>query len=141
MTEKENIALKSYGNGATCSQAVISAYIDEIGLDRETAYRLLEGFGGGFGGMQEVCGAFSGACAVISFLHSDGSVEAKTKLDTYKQIRKAAEIFEEKYGAIRCYDVLHGEHPKPFKCGMKVKDAVAVVEMYRNNKENGVLAE
>lgn len=139
MTEKERVALKSYSNGCTCSQAVISAYIEELGIDRSTAYRLMEGFGGGFGGMQEVCGAFSGACAVISFLNSDGSLESKTKLDTYQHIRNASEKFEKKYGAIRCIDVLQGNKPKPFTCGMKVKDAVQLVEMYRKTIENGEL--
>lgn len=50
-------ALHNYGKGYTCAQAVLCAYAQDMGLDMETAYKMIEGFGGGFGGMQEVCSA------------------------------------------------------------------------------------
>ena len=61
MEEKLKAAGQAYGSGFTCSQAVFCAFADELGLDERTAYRIMEGFGGGFGALQEVCGAFS-AC-------------------------------------------------------------------------------
>ncbi|MSA02018.1 hypothetical protein GKG47_10705 [Lactonifactor sp. BIOML-A3] len=127
MEEKLKVAGQAYGNGYTCSQAVFCAFADELGLDEKTAYRIMEGFGGGFGAMQEVCGAFSAAVAVISFYMSSGSMDGKSKADTYRAVRRAAEIFKQEYGAIRCKEILHGNAPKAFQCGMKVKDAVLVV--------------
>ena len=98
-----------------------------MGLDETTAYKMMEGFGGGFGAMQEVCGALCVAAAVISYYTSSGSMDGKSKGKTYKAIRRAAEIYEQEYGSIRCREILHGNAPKAFQCGMKVKDAVLVV--------------
>lgn len=128
VTEKLKTASENYQKGYTCSQAVISAFARDLGLNEQTAYRLFEGFGGGFGGKQEVCGAFSAACAVISFYKSTGTMDGTSKADTYKFIRQAADVFEKEYGSIRCKEILHGNSPKAFQCGMKVKDAVLTVE-------------
>ena len=98
-----------------------------MGLDETTAYKIMEGFGGGFGAMQEVCGAFCAAAAVISYYTSSGSMDGESKGKNYRAIRRAAEIYEQEYGSIRCREILHGNTPKAFQCGMKVKDAVLVV--------------
>ena len=60
----------AYEKGLTCSQAVFCAYTKDMGIDETTACRMMEGFGGGFGGMQEVCGALTAATAIISFYSS-----------------------------------------------------------------------
>lgn len=137
MEKRVTQALKNYGSGYTCAQAVLCAYAEDMGLDMETAYRMLEGFGGGFGGMQEVCGALSAAFAVISYYSSDGKIEGgRTKPETYARIREAAEYFREQYGSIVCHEVLGGAKPQPFKCGAKVKLAAEIVEKLINNEED-----
>lgn len=50
VAEKLKIASQNYQNGYTCSQAVFSAFAEEMGVNLELAYRMFEGFGGGFGG-------------------------------------------------------------------------------------------
>lgn len=127
MEEKLRIAEEAYKNGCTCSQAVIAPFAEDLGLTAETAYLIMEGFGGGFGGKQEVCGAFSAAVVVLSFYCSSGSLDGKSKAFTYKVIRRTAELFEAEYGSVRCREILHGESPKAFQCGMKVQDAVIVI--------------
>lgn len=121
---------------------MFSAFAEEIGINPILAYRLFEGFGGGFGGKQEVCGAFSAAVAVISYYASTGSMDGKSKLNTYKIIQRAVEMFEHEYGSIRCKEILHGNSPKAFQCGMKVKDAVLmasqIVEELKQNEEKVV---
>lgn len=59
VTEKLKTASENYQKGYTCSQAVISVFACDIGINEQTAYRLFESFGSGFGVKQEVCGAFS----------------------------------------------------------------------------------
>ena len=88
MEEKLKLAGQAYGNGCTCSQAVFCAFAGDMGLDKTTAYKLMEGFGGGFGAMQEVCGAFCAAAAVISYYTSSGSMDGKSKEKTKKKQRK-----------------------------------------------------
>lgn len=137
MREKLKIAVESYKNGCTCSQAVISAFAEDMGLSAETAYRIMEGFGGGFGGRQEVCGAFSAAVAVVSFYCSSGSMDGKSKAETYKIINRLAELYEERYGSVVCREILNGEKPRPFKCGGKVADAViAACRILSEEKKN-----
>ncbi|MDO4556977.1 MAG: C-GCAxxG-C-C family protein [Lachnospiraceae bacterium] len=135
---KLKLAGEAYEKGYTCSQAVFCAFVDEMGIDEEIAIKIMEGFGGGMGGLQEVCGALSGAFAVISYLYHDGKTGARdNRALIYRKIREAGEKFRIEYNGITCYDVLHGEKPKAFKCGMKVKDAAMIVtEILKQSMEN-----
>lgn len=136
LCERLKYASQSYAGGYTCSQAVFCKFAEEMGLREETAYRIMEGFGGGFGALQEVCGAFCAATAVISFYMSSGSMDGESKAETYQAVRRAAEIYEQEYGSVRCREILHGNNPKAFQCGMKVKDAVLMV--YKVLEEKGI---
>ena len=127
MEEKLKLAGRAYGNGCTCSQAVFCALARDMGMDETLAYKIMEGFGGGFGALQEVCGAFVAAVAIISWHTSSGSGDGASKPETYCAVQRAAEIFRQEYGSIRCKEILHGQAPKAFQCGMKVKDAVLLV--------------
>lgn len=126
--EKLKTAADQYGKGCNCAQAVFSAFAEDMGIAPQTALRMMEGFGCGMGGMQGVCGALSAACAIISYYCCDGTVgnDSKTQ-ETYKKVQRAFEVFQHEYGGITCREILHGEHPRPFQCCMKVKDAVLMV--------------
>ena len=76
LDERLKIATQNYAGGYTCSQAVISAFLDEMDLDREAALRLMEGYGGGLGGTQEVCGALSAAAG--AFPATDSQAQSPT---------------------------------------------------------------
>lgn len=139
MDHKLRVAGQAYKEGFTCSQAVFCAYAMDMGIDETTACRIMEGFGGGFGGMQEVCGAIVAATAIISFYLSDGipkSEEAHKKV--YDKVRRAAKIFENEYGGVTCREVLHGECPKAFQCGMKVKDTVLIINRILEETSKGI---
>lgn len=128
MDDKLKLAGQAYGKGFTCSQAVFCAYASDMGIDETTACRIMEGFGGGFGGMQEVCGALAAATAIISFYSSEGTPgNGEKRKKVYEKVCRAAEIFQKEYGGITCWEVLHGESPKAFQCGMKVKDTVLII--------------
>lgn len=138
MDEKFRKAAQAYGAGCTCSQAVFCAFAEDLGLDEQTALKLIEGFGGGFGGKQEVCGAFCAATAVISYYYSTGKAgDVENRPALYAAIQRAAELFEREYGSIRCIEILHGEKPKPRRCGMKVKDAVFIAERFITERNGG----
>ena len=107
--DKLKIAAKSYGKGFTCSQAVFCAYAGDMGIDEITACRMMEGFGGGMGGLQEVCGALAAAAAIISYYSCDGTPQSGEKRRlTYQKVQQAAELFRREYGGITCREVLHG---------------------------------
>lgn len=112
MEEKLKLAGQAYGNGCTCSQAVFCAFAGDMGLDETSAYKLMEGFGGGFGVMQEVCGAFCAAAAVISYYTSSGSMDGKSKGKTYKAIRRALRSMNRNTAPFDAWKSCTGTPPK-----------------------------
>lgn len=105
MTKKE-LAAMYHDRGCNCCQAVVLAFADDLGLDKETVQRMGEAFGAGMGGMQETCGALSGAMMLAGLKNSDGSFEApKSKASTYQIARELREAFREKAGATVCKDL------------------------------------
>lgn len=128
MDDSVTTATRYYDRGYNCAQAVFCAYAPSLGIDAKTAYRLMEGFGGGFGGLQEVCGAFSAVCAIIGHHASDGGFKGESRLHTFRVIQDAARLFSQEYGSIKCLDILGGAKPKPFTCGKQVAFAASLVE-------------
>lgn len=57
MSKHSTIAKELFTKGYNCSQSVVLAFCDEIGLDSETALKISSSFGGGMGRLREVCGA------------------------------------------------------------------------------------
>jgi C_GCAxxG_C_C family probable redox protein len=109
MGEKAREALDCFKKGYFCSQAVLMAFCQELGMDRETALKVASGFGGGMGRMGEVCGAVTGAFMVLG-LEAWGtelpSPEEKNKV--VARIREFSETFKERHGSILCKDLLGG---------------------------------
>ena len=99
-------ALAMHAAGYNCSQCVACACADVVGLDREEAFRLMEGFGAGMGGFSETCGGISGGVAVLGYANSGGSAAAKrTKGATYKLSRQLVQRFREANGSTLCPDL------------------------------------
>ena len=74
MSAKSEQAVRKFGKGFNCSQAVLSVYAEEFGLCRETALKIACGFGGGMGRMALTCGVVTGAFMVIGLKY--GNVDA-----------------------------------------------------------------
>lgn len=64
MSVRGDKAYELFLSGYNCTQAVVGAFADVIGVDFDTAVRFASGFGGGMGRLREVCGTFSGAVIV-----------------------------------------------------------------------------
>lgn len=52
-------AEKLFKDGYSCSQAVLGAYCNDLGIDFETAIKIPSSFRGGMGRLREVCGTVS----------------------------------------------------------------------------------
>ena len=119
---KAKLAGELFMQGYNCSQSVIAAWADEIGLDRQTALLVSSGFGGGMDGMggmggrggwggrlREVCGAVSGAFMVLSYKFGSTDVsDGKAKAALYETIQDFAARFkqENRFDSIVCRDML-----------------------------------
>lgn len=64
-------AYEAFFKGYNCSQCVVVAFAAEMGLTEAQALKMASGFGGGFGRMREVCGAFSGITLVFGALYGN----------------------------------------------------------------------
>lgn len=107
MDNKAVIAEELFLQGYNCSQAVVAAFTDEIGLDRETALKLASSFGGGMGRLREVCGAVSGMFLIAGLKYGySNPTDNSAKADHYKLIQRLAQEFKEENGSIICRELL-----------------------------------
>ena len=100
---------------------------------------MTEGFGFGCG-MKEICGAISGAIAVIGMNNSSGNVErGVTKKSTYDQTSALGKKFEEKNGSMICRELKGGPDKAPLRsCDGCIEDACVLVEEYLKEAYHGL---
>ena len=109
MTDHSIIAKQLFLEGCNCSQSLLLAFSDVTGFDRSTSLKLSGTFGGGMGRLREVCGAVSGAFAVLGFLCGyDDPTDKEGKSRHYSDIRELARRITEKSGcgSIICREIL-----------------------------------
>ena len=105
-------AFEAFHKGYNCSQSVALAFAPEMGLSEEQALKMAAGFGGGFGRMREVCGAFSGLTLVLGALY--GSDDSAQKTQIYIEVQALAEEYKQRSGggSIICRELLGLSKPE-----------------------------
>lgn len=104
---KGEIAKNNFLSGYNCSQAVILAFCEDFGLDKETALMLSSPFGGGMGRLREVCGTVSGMFMILGLAKGYSDPNSKeTKSLLYKNAQMLAENFKNDNGSIICRELL-----------------------------------
>ncbi len=107
MSLKGDRAYELFKEGYNCSQAVFGAFSEELGVDFETAVKLVSGFGGGIGRMREVCGTFTGLTMAASMIYGyNAPKDTDTKTELYEKIRALGDKFREDNGSIICRELL-----------------------------------
>ena len=99
-------AVSRFAQGFNCSQAVLSAYAGQFGLDEETAAEIASGFGGGMGRMPDTCGAVTAAFMVLGLRYGQNSPDREAKETIYARIKDFAERFQARNGSLACRDLL-----------------------------------
>ena len=99
-------AYAAFFKGYNCCQSVAVAFADEMGMTEKQALQLSAGFGGGFGRMREVCGAFSGITLVLGALYGSDDPAQKTALYTEVQALAAEYKARNGRGSIICRELL-----------------------------------
>jgi C_GCAxxG_C_C family probable redox protein len=118
---KIDTAVTCFNEGFTCGQAVLSAFGEDLGLNRELALKIACAFGGGMGCMGRTCGAVTGAFMVIGLKHGRTVVENREAKDkTYELTRKFRKAFEARNGSIVCHELLDVDISTPE--GMKIAE-------------------
>lgn len=100
-------AMALFHEGYNCSQSVLLAFSDELGLDRVTAMKLSSSFGGGMGRLREVCGAVSGMFMVAGLKDGyDVPGDMEKKAAHYALIQHLAAEFKKENPSIICRELL-----------------------------------
>ena len=97
---KGEIAKNNFQNGCNCAQAVLLAFCEDYGMERETALTIAAGFGSGMAGLRETCGTVTGANMVI------GLAKGKNRMEANRTFREFADRFREKNGSLVCKELL-----------------------------------
>lgn len=124
--------------GYNCCQSVLAAFADRYDIPEETALRIGAGFGGG-AGTGELCGAIAGGVMALDLL-ATGSVAdpVGSKRGASARAKALQKRFSERFGALRCRELLRGEKEEPSEavaalgirnhCGVMIASAVEIVE-------------
>lgn len=136
MGERVVCAEEMFKNGYVCSQAVFAAFSEMLGLDKEVALRIGNGFGGGIARKQEVCGAVSGAIMAIGLRY--GKIQADDNIShekTYAKVDDLCSKFIDRNKSINCHEILGCDIPTAKERGLFstvclkcVRDAAEIVE-------------
>ena len=141
MTGPDN-AVSLFRQGFSCSQAVAAVFAEDLGLDRDTALRVSQPFGGGIARRADWCGALTGAFLAIGLKHGRTRAEDVAARDrTYAIVQECIRRFTARHGHVRCKDLLGCDIGTPegqkraeelnlhrTKCEDYVRDAVAILE-------------
>lgn len=92
---KGDIAKNNFQNGCNCAQAVLLAFCEDYGMDRETAMMIAASFGAGMGGLRETCGTVTGANMVIGLAKGKTKPRLTARSDSSRKNsgRKTARLF------------------------------------------------
>lgn len=147
MSAKAEKAKELFEKGYNCSQAVVGAFAEDLGLDLDTALKLSSSFGGGMGRLREVCGAVSGMFMVAGMKFGYTSpTDNDKKAQLYKLVQEMAGEFKDKNNLIVCRELLNlrvqsdspvpsprtKEYYKTRSCADFVYDAAEIVERFLN---------
>ncbi len=131
-------ALNLHRKGFNCAQSVALPFCDELGVDKETVLKGLEGFGAGMGDMNHTCGALSGAVFVAGLCSSCSSCKdgAVGKKDTYALCREITAAFVKECGSDNCRILKGLDTSCPLKsCDECVAAAAKIAERVVANKK------
>ncbi len=106
-SEGVNKAVNLFNNGYNCSQSVVCAYCEELGISHEMGKRIASGFGGGLGGLRRTCGALTGAIIIAGLKHgSYDPTDIILKREYYQIIKDIEQEFSIKFSTSICKDLL-----------------------------------
>lgn len=101
-------AYNYFNQGYNCAQAVVLAFGDLYPEKVNDLIKVASSFGGGFGRLREVCGAFSGLSIVAGVLIGFDGENDVSKAEHYAFIRDAGNKFKEINGSLICRELLGG---------------------------------
>ncbi len=107
-------ATQIFRDGFSCSQAVVAAFSESLGLEREIALKISQAFGGGMARLGLTCGAVTGALLVIGLKHGRTRPDDEAaKEKTYALALEFISRFKARHGTIVCRDLIGADLSTP----------------------------
>lgn len=94
-----------FKEGYGCTQSVVLAYADKLGVPAEDLARLACGLGGGVARMREVCGCVSGM-AIVAGAIKPALNNREDRAANYALVQELAASYREINGSIVCRELL-----------------------------------
>ncbi|MBR7100160.1 MAG: C_GCAxxG_C_C family protein [Clostridia bacterium] len=104
-----DIAKSYFLQGYNCAQAVLLAFEDAIGLDRDALLKLTLPFGGGMGRLRLTCGAVSGMVMALGLITGTSELSGSAKNQQYVFVQELVKRFQNLNGSIICGELLTGK--------------------------------
>ena len=101
---KKTVDLQKNG-GLNCSQAILTVFGEQFGMDAETARMLGRPWGGGMGHLAETCGYLTGAILVLAQAYNLDD-ERTARKEVFQAVREMFSRFEKKRGTTSCRELL-----------------------------------
>jgi len=135
--------------GLNCTQAILSTYGPQFGMEHKSAVKVAGAFGSGMG-MGEMCGAVTGALMVIGLNHAKvRNPSFISKVRTRAIAQEFVKQFKARNGATACKELLNcdvntseglktAKYEKHFKkrCPKFVQDAAEIWKRYWRESKN-----
>ncbi len=127
--KKSDLAVEKHLNGYNCAQAVLCAFSDLTNYTEDELFRISEAFGGGMGGLGNVCGAVSAMVMLVGILHSKGidKLPETNKKVSYMDAGRLIKKFESENLTTICSEL---KSMKKRTCDECIKSAVEIMEKY-----------
>lgn len=119
---KGELARYNFQSGCNCAQAVLLAFCEDYGMDKDTAMMIAASFGSGMAGLRSTCGTVTGANMVI------GLAKGSSRADANAAFREFAAAFTEKNGSLVCKELLGMRIKTRLTCADLCQDAGDLLE-------------
>ena len=107
MMDREDViqSAKSYATGGfLCSESILLAISDWLGIQNELIPKMATGFGAGIGGFGSVCGAISGGIMALGLKFGRNEI-TKQETKPYWFALDLLKRFEKEFGCITCQEL------------------------------------
>jgi C_GCAxxG_C_C family probable redox protein len=101
---EKTIELQRNG-GLNCSQALLTVFGEQFGMDAETAKMLGRPWGGGMGHLAETCGYLTGAILVLAQA-CNCNEEGQARKEVFQAVGELFNRFEKRHGTTSCKELL-----------------------------------
>jgi len=141
MSANADAAVAMFKEGYNCSQSVLAACGRQFGVTRDQACHLGQVFGGGMCGLDQACGAVTGAFMAIGLKYAKTGADDAPKIKAHRLAQEFAERFASHHGSLSCTQLLGhnlrvpGERERVQALGLfqtlcprLVRDAVEIVD-------------